>query len=85
MTAIDTEDLAVITGPLIVNGREGFVYLEPGEVVRIEEPQREGESFAYVYGMSSDFSQYIDVSSLTPLSEIQDDPDIEWGDAADAA
>lgn len=80
MTALDTDDLAVVTGPLEVLGDPGTVHLVPGEVVRVEEGVDTEDGTVYVYGMESDLHQYIDITSLTPLSEIQDDPEVLWGE-----
>jgi len=83
MTAIETDDLAVVTGPLTVGGFPG-VYLEPGEVVRVLDLETvEGVEVAYVLGYSTDLRQTIDLSSLTPMDEIYEDPDAQWGDLID--
>lgn len=85
MTALDTDHLAVVTGPLTLGGELEFLYgeravfLEPGEVVRVVEGVDE-DGYAYVLGLHSGNTQYIDASSLTPLSEIQDDPEVLWGE-----
>ena len=84
MTALETDDFAVVTGPLSLFGHirlsDGYptVFLEPGEVVRVIDSE-DADGAVYVWGLSTEMYQSIDASSLTPLSEIQDDPDIEWG------
>jgi hypothetical protein len=78
MTALDTDDLAVITGPLTVNG-DPDVYLEPGEVVQVL--GREDDGTILVWGVLSELEQWIDVASLTPLSDIHEDTEIDWGAA----
>jgi hypothetical protein len=82
MTALDTDDLAVVTGPLSVYEITNSVYLEPGEVVRVLEAEDE-DGVVLVYGVSSTFEQYINASSLTPLSDMHEDTTIEWGDPED--
>jgi hypothetical protein len=79
MTELQRKDLAVITGPLRMAGYPAVdCALAPGEVVElVDEVEEDGN--VLVYGHESDRSQYIDVASLTPISEIQDDEDIEWG------
>lgn len=88
MTAMDTDDLAVVTGPLTILGKdkmdgERAVYLEHGEVVKVEEGE-DVDGTVYVWGMHSGHHQYIDLSSLTPLSDIEDMDDIDWGRAEDS-
>jgi len=78
MTALDTDDLAVVTGPLTIDGEDG-VYFAPGEVVRVIEGE-DPDGHVYAHGLETDLDQYIDASSLTPLSDIHADTDIEWGE-----
>jgi hypothetical protein len=79
MSAIDSEDLSIITGPLTVEGHPG-VYLKPGEVVHAIEL---GESdTVLVYGYESDLEQWIDLSSLTPINDYYADT-ARWGDLID--
>ena len=79
MTAIDSEELAIITGPLTVEGHPG-VYLKPGEVVAT---LMLGErDTVLVYGYESEIEQWIDLSSLTPINEYYDDS-ARWGDLID--
>lgn len=88
MTALETDDLAVVTGPLIISGctvEDSYIGLIPGEVVRVltvDQPDERGQD-ALVIGLDSGFDNYIDVQSLTPMTEIQDDPQIEWGEVHD--
>lgn len=72
-------DLAVITGPLKLAGcTPGFVHLKEGEVVELLTGiDKYGD--AVVWGRSTGIEQYIEVASLTPLAEIQDDPELDWG------
>lgn len=80
MTALETDDLAAITGPLALAGLtpEGsYVDLVSGEVVRVVRADTDGN--LWVYGFESDLHQWIDAESLTPMEEIYDDPDVQWG------
>lgn len=79
MTAIDSDELAVITGPLTVEGHLG-VYLKPGEVVRTL--MLDEHETMLVYGYESDLEQWIDLSSLTPINDYYDDT-AKWGDLID--
>lgn len=78
VTALDTGDLAVITGPLEIGGNN-LVFLEEGEVVRIITFDSEGSTYD-VLGMSSGQQQWIDASALTPLWQVQNDPEVFWGE-----
>ncbi|MDP7733676.1 hypothetical protein [Mycobacterium paragordonae] len=78
MTAMKTDDLAVITGPLVFDGDNPRVNLNPGEVVRILEPVDE-EGDVWVYGVESGRQQYIAESS----AEIHELDDVKWGDLLD--
>jgi hypothetical protein len=81
LTAIETDGLYVITGPLTYAGGEvrGLV---AGEVVRSQLPL-DAFGGVWVSGQESRVFDWIDLSSLTPLSEIQNDPDVQWGDLLD--
>lgn len=89
MTALNTDDLAVVTGPLRIDpGSDPHsVYLTPGEVVRVTQtdycPEFPEYDSVLAFGFESKRPQWIDPSSLTPLSEIQNAPDVEWGDLSD--
>lgn len=74
MTAFNTDDLAVVTGPLEVWGVPNSVHLEAGEVVKVLD-NTESPGAEYVLGLSSGLAQYIDRTSLTPLPQ--------WGDLID--
>ena len=82
MTAMKTDDLAVITGPLVFDGDNPRVALNPGEVVQILDPIDENGD-VLVYGVESQWQQYIAESSLTLLSEIHELDDVKWGDLLD--
>ncbi len=76
-------DLAVVGTPTL-EGRASDVFLEPGEVVEIIEVRPDPEiDSAYVHGRSSGLGQYVDLSALTPFSEIAEDPNTQWGDLID--
>lgn len=80
MTAIYSEDLAVVTGPPTVEGHLG-VYLVPGEVVQILMP---GEhNTVLVYGYESELEQWIDLSSLTNINDYYEERGAQWGDLID--
>lgn len=81
MTALNTDDLALVTGPLAVFGGTGDVLLFSGEVVQVLGIPWDG--VATVLGHESGLTQCIDITSLTPFSEIIDDPDIFWGNPLD--
>lgn len=72
MTAIDTTDLYVVTGPLEVDGEPNTVFLYEGEVVRFVGLDS-GETTPLVEGLTSGYTQYIDFTSLTPLSDIHNE------------
>lgn len=86
MTAIETDDLVVVTGPLTHDGDFGYVDLVPGEVAQVVEgPNSELPTTIRVRGLESDNLQWIDITSLTPLSEIYNRSDVQWGDDAEAS
>lgn len=89
MTSLSVDDLAVVTGPLVLPGisaGDSCIALVPGEVVSIIEFYTESDGSgqaALVYGYESDLKQWIDVESLTPMSQIQEDENVGWGDLLD--
>lgn len=84
MTALETDDLAVITGPLVFVGNDPGVNLASGEVVRILEPvDEDGDVLAL--GLETGYPQYIALSSLTPLSELHTDSAVNGISEADAS
>lgn len=85
MTAIETEHLAVITGPVIFRGLAGEYKsdLALGEVVEIEDIHPDQFGDVWVFGRESKTHDYISVDSLTPLDEIQADDTVKWGDLLD--
>jgi len=82
MTAIKSGDLVVVTGPLKLGGDHGrFVDLTPGEVglvLATHFSKNEDLDVVRVRGRESGALQWINRSSLTPLSEIQ------WGAEGDS-
>lgn len=80
MTALEVDDLAVITGPLV--GAIGNTPLEgliQGEVVQIRKAGDE-DGDVWVFGYESGNEQYIARSSLRTWDEICEDPDVIWGE-----
>lgn len=80
MTALDTEDLAVVTEEPTLFGNQGTVFFQTGDVVRVILVDSDGTVLTVRH---DGLDQWVDVTSLTPLSEIQDAPDVQWGDLLD--
>ncbi len=85
MTAMQTDDLAVITGTPFFTTDTGNVFesnLLLGEVVRIVD-HADSAGDVWAEGLESGRHDYIALSSLTPLSELHGAPDVKWGDLLD--
>lgn len=84
MAALDTDDLAVVTGEPTLHGDLDKVFFKPGDVVRVVLRDGDGTVLAIRDEEDRDgLDQWIDVTSLTPLSEIQENQDVKWGDLLD--